>query len=196
MRCVLNSNITNINSNLITTSQELVNDIPANSDFNNYRTGGTYKVASDVIASTMANIPRSASGRLIVIPQGGISYVAQMYLPTTEVPVLYIRFFYVSAWSSWRTVTLGYDEGWISVITGTVTTSTSGTASLAQTYNTNEYACLSIMTTAAVSGYLLLPYKYGDAANGRWGFKAVQSGTLNPIANTSISYVAVMYKYA
>ena len=79
--------------------------------------------------------------------------------------------------------------------TGTVTTSTSGTASFSTTYNTSEYACLSVWATGAVDGCFLAPYKYGVAAGGRWGFVAKTSGSLNPIASTSIAYAALLYKY-
>lgn len=87
-------------------------------------------------------------------------------------------------------------KGDIIVHTGTATTSAAGTASFSTSYSVANYACLSVMAVGAVQGYLLLPYKYGDAADGRWGFKAAVSGTLAAIANTSISYVAIFYKYA
>ena len=54
--------------------------------------------------------------------------------------------------------------------------------------------CLSVVASGAVSGYMLIPYKYGDAANGRWGFKAIQTGTMSAIANTAIAYRAVMMR--
>lgn len=87
-------------------------------------------------------------------------------------------------------------KGDIIVHTGTATTSAAGTASFATSYPVTEYSCLSVAANQAVSGYMLIPYKYGDAANGRWGFKALISGTMAAIANTSISYVAILYKYA
>ena len=79
--------------------------------------------------------------------------------------------------------------------TGTVTTSASGTAAFSSTYNTSEYACLSIWPTGAVDGYFLAPYKYGAAAGGRWGFIAKASTDMSPKASTSIAYAALMYKY-
>ena len=82
-----------------------------------------------------------------------------------------------------------------SVITGTVTTSASGTAALSQTYSTAYWGCLTIMVTDASVGYMLIPYKYGDAAGGRWGLKAILSGNMTPLANTSVTYTAIMFRY-
>lgn len=79
--------------------------------------------------------------------------------------------------------------------TGTATTSASGTASFSTTYNTSEYACLSIWATGAVDGYFLAPYKYGAAAGGRWGFIAKKSATLEAYASTSVAYAALLYRY-
>ena len=71
--------------------------------------------------------------------------------------------------------------------TGTVTTSAGGTASFSTTYNTSEYACLSVWATGAVDGYFLAPYKYGAAAGGRWGLIAKKSSTMDAIASTSVA---------
>ncbi len=79
--------------------------------------------------------------------------------------------------------------------TGTATTSASGTAAFSRTYNTSEYACLSLWATGAVDGYFLAPYKYGSAAGGRWGFIAKKSTTLEAYASTSVAYAAVLYRY-
>lgn len=79
--------------------------------------------------------------------------------------------------------------------TGTVTTSSNGTAAFSATYNTSEYACLSIWATGAVDGYFLAPYKYGAAAGGRWGFIAKKSTTLEAYASTSVAYAALLYRY-
>ena len=147
-------------------------------------------VDSDVIAGQITNIPRTASGRLIVIPafSDNSGYVEQFYIPSTNANLLFTRK-YSSSWGAWELLCKYIVE------TGTATTSSSGTASFVNTYNTNEYACLSVFTTEAVSGRILLPYKYGDAANGRWGFKCIGSGEYSPVASTSISYVAIMCRY-
>ncbi len=86
-------------------------------------------------------------------------------------------------------------KGAFSVITGTVTTSESGTAALSQTYGTAYWGCIAIMVTDASVGYMLIPYKYGDAAGGRWGLKALQSGNMTPLASTSVTYTAIMFRY-
>lgn len=168
--------------------------IPAGSNLNDYTTAGAYIVENDAIAAQITNMPRSASGRLIVIYNGYTEsgyYLTQVYLPSTPNTTIYVRTKATSNWTGWQTFAM---DKYV-VHSGTATTSATGTASFTNTYNTDEYACISIFTTSAVSGYLLLPYKYGDAANGRWGFKAVTSGTMAAIASTSVSYVALMYKY-
>lgn len=166
-------------------------EIPVDSNLNDYTTAGAYVVKSDAIAAQITNMPRSASGRLIVIYNGNAAnYVTQIYLPTTRVTRIYVRTKGDTTWSSWQTFALGTFE----VHTGTVTTSSGGTASFANTYNTNEWACVSVFTTSAVSGLILTPYKYGDAANGRWGFKATLSGG-GDAGSRDVSYVAIMYVY-
>jgi hypothetical protein len=167
--------------------------IKAGDDLNDYTSAGAYIIPSDAVASQVLHAPRSASGRLIVIYNGNSDYyLTQIYLPTTSTTSIYVRTRAAANWSAWQTFAM---DKYV-VHSGTATTSSVGTASFANTYNTNEYACVSVFTASAVSGYLLLPYKYGDAANGRWGFKAVVSGTMNVIASQSVSYVAIMYKYA
>lgn len=165
--------------------------IPQNSNLNDYRTAGTFYVNTDAIAATIGNIPRSASGTLIVIIRSsGNTYLQQFYLPTSIIRKIYTRTYNNGTWTSWGEIPTE-----IFVITGTRTTSTGGTIDFAETYNCNQYMCLSVVATGAVAGYVLLPYKYGDAANGRWGFKAVRSNDLSAIASTSIAYAAVMMKY-
>ena len=166
--------------------------IPQNSNLNDYRTAGTYYVQTDAIAATVSNMPRSASGTLLVIYRSNKNtYLQQFYLPTSTIRKIYTRTYNNGTWTSWGEIPTD-----IFVITGTRKTSAAGTTDFAETYNCNEYMCLSVVATGAVAGYILLPYKYGDAANGRWGFQALTSGDLSTIKSTSIAYAAVMMKYA
>lgn len=186
---------TNLSKRIPTTDSNFCERIPENSDLDNYRTGGVFIVEYDSIAFTISHMPRAASGRLIVVPvfSGGTFYVQQYYIPSTAANVVYCRKFYSLTasvpWSPWVKMANYIVEA------GTVTTSSTGTASFANTYNTNEYACLSVFTTSSVSGYILIPYKYGDAANGRWGFRACKSSDMSGYANESISYVAILMPY-
>ena len=165
-------------------------EIPANSNLNDYwNKPGTYYVLTDAIATTILNMPRPASGTLIQINRSGSSqYSAQLYITTGVFPTVYIRVYNAGTWTSWLR------QAHYEVHTSNATTSAAGTAAFTNTYNVNEWTCASVAATAAVSGYVLLPYKYGDAANGRWGFKAVTSGTLDAIASTNIDYIAVMIR--
>lgn len=167
-------------------------EILSNSDLNNYIEAGTFFVYSDAVAATISHMPRVASGTLMVVFRADSNgYVQQFYFPTSSVPKIYQRNYNSGTWTEWGEIPTN-----VFVITGTRTTSSSGTIDFAETYNCNEYMCLSVVATGAVSGYVLIPYKYGDAANGRWGFCAVASGSLAKIASTSIAYAAVMMKYA
>lgn len=195
----LKSSVDELNTNLAkripTSTSSSAEIIQSGENLNDYKTGGIYIVATDSIAAAISNMPRAASGRLIVVPvfSDDADYVQQYYIPSTAVNVVYCRKFYASSasvpWSPWSKM-----ANYI-VDSGTVTTSSNGTASFANTYNTNEYACLSVFTTSAVSGYILIPYKYGDAANGRWGFKACKSSDMSGFANESITYVAILMPY-
>lgn len=163
--------------------------IPSGSNLNNYTTAGTYYVYSDSDATNISNMPQPASGTLFcVYRSNSSSYLMQIYVTTSSVQRVWTRLYNNGTWTQWLR------NGGHIVITGTVTTSSGGTASLQETYNTDEWMCVSLVATGAVSGYILTPYKYGDAANGRWGFYAGYSGSMSPIANTSISYRAVMLK--
>ena len=161
--------------------------IPSGSNFNDYTTAGTYYVYSDSDAANISNMPQSASGTLFcVYRSNSSSYLMQIYVTTSSVQRVWTRLYNNGTWTQWL------QNGGHIVIAGTVTTSSGGTASLQETYNTDEWGLVSISAVGAVSGYMLIPYKYGDAANGRWGFFACYSGSMNPIASTSISYRAVL----
>ena len=167
--------------------------VPSGGDFNDYyNKPGTYEVPSDAVAATISNIPRAASGTLIHLDRGaGTAYGIQFYIPTTSLILIYVREYNNGTWTAWTRLTT-MDTFFLH--SGTATTSAGGTASFEESYATNAYACLAVFTVSAVSGHLFLPYKYGDAANGRWGFKALNSGTMSALANTTVNYVALMMK--
>ena len=173
-------------------------NIPNNSDLNNYKTIGVYYVLSGSEAATISNSPVSNGGFKLVVQHAGItaSTAPRLFhwLLEQSTNNWYVRYYNGSSWGSWARILNTRDLP--IVITGTATTSSAGTASFEQTYNSDTYMCLSVVATGAVSGRLLLPYKYGDAAGGRWGFKAVLSGTMAALANEEIAYAAIMYKYA
>lgn len=164
-------------------------------DLNNYKSKfGAWYVNTDSDASGISNMPRSASGTYVRLHRGNpesIYYDVEFYFPTSSPTTIYTRNYNAGTYTSW--VLLATD---IFIHTGKVTTSAAGTTSLQTTYNCNEYMLLSVICPDAVAGYMILPYKYGDAANGRWGFKLVSSGNLAAIANTEVNYIAVMWKYA
>ena len=77
--------------------------IPNNSDINTYTTPGVYAVASDASASTMTNMPRNASGKLIVMVRGNNSaYLQQKYITTSDIYIEYVRNYNVGTWTAWE----------------------------------------------------------------------------------------------
>ena len=76
---------------LITTGQT---EIPADSDLNNYKACGVYKISSGAIAATVSNIPVALSGKLLVIANTNAAsdqlWKTQIYLPNHE-SALYLR---------------------------------------------------------------------------------------------------------
>lgn len=77
--------------------------IPNNSDINTYTTPGVYAVASDASASTMTNMPRNASGKLIVIVRGNnLVYIQQRYIPTSSAYIEYVRNYNNGTWTAWE----------------------------------------------------------------------------------------------
>ena len=102
----LNDSISTLNTNSATAQANVPDAIPSGSDLNSYTSGGTYRVASDSIASNISNMPRAASGRLIVIPQTAV-YITQIYIPSTSVSFIYTRCKNSTGWVGWQPVVLG-----------------------------------------------------------------------------------------
>jgi hypothetical protein len=77
-------------------------DIPSNSDLNDYKTPGYYKVASDAIAQSLSNCPVSNGGTLHVEPANiDDSRVFQKYRAITT-NYEYSRALNSSGWTEWR----------------------------------------------------------------------------------------------
>lgn len=92
-----------LNSSLIVPNNRIT--IPNNSDINTYTTPGVYAVVSDASASTMTNMPRAASGKLIVLTRGNnIVYIQQRYITTSSSPNEYIRNYNNGSFTSWELV--------------------------------------------------------------------------------------------
>ena len=168
--------------------------IGSGSNLNNISTPGTYLISSDAVAQTISNIPRGASGTLYVINRGdSSSYQMQIYIPSTSYQIIYTRFKSSNSWGSWSV------RGEMFVVTGTQTTSVNGTAAFSSSqyeWLSSQYMCLSVVAAGEnSSGMVLLPYKYGDADGGRWGFRASLSSDLSAIANRAISFIAILYRY-
>lgn len=82
--------------------------IPDNSDVNTYLTPGVYAVASDASAATIANMPRSASGKLIVIVRGNdTAYLQQRYIPTSLTCLEYVRNYNDGTFTTWTMLPTG-----------------------------------------------------------------------------------------
>ena len=78
------------------------NDIPSNSDLNNYTTNGNYTVNTNAIAETTTHIPVQVAGRLVVLySANGNNYKRQLYLPYNDCRI-YTRLKIASSdWTSW-----------------------------------------------------------------------------------------------
>lgn len=146
--------------------------IPQNSDLNNYKTAGTFYVYSDAVAQTISNMPRSASGTLVVVYRGSKNtYLQQFYLPTTNLPFLYTRLWNSSSWTSWSK----YYPVDTSVITDTFTMPEmslpqNGTASVSKSVAKDGYTPLGIVqvTGSGTSGCNLMEFALSGTTASIW----------------------------
>ena len=77
--------------------------IPSNSDMDTYINPGVFSIDSDAVAATISHLPRSASGKVIVLTRGNnASYVQQRYIPTSSTPLEYVRNYNSGTWSDWE----------------------------------------------------------------------------------------------
>lgn len=82
--------------------------IPNNSDIDTYLTPGVYAVVSDASAATIANMPRSASGKLIVLVRGNNThYLQQRYIPTSSMCLEYVRNYNAGTFTTWTMLPTG-----------------------------------------------------------------------------------------
>lgn len=77
--------------------------IASNSDLNNYRTPGNYKISSYAVASTVSHIPERVAGRLVVMSLTAAARVLQIYIPVTATAKIWARTFNDS-WNEWSRV--------------------------------------------------------------------------------------------
>lgn len=78
--------------------------IPANSDLNDYKTAGVYTTTNDTIASSIANIPKPNTGKLIVSYSApSHNYIQQIYIVAYN-NAIYTRFYdnWNLIWKEWK----------------------------------------------------------------------------------------------
>ena len=171
----------NINNRIITTTGDKVTSIDSNSDLDNFKTGGVYVVRSDAIASTIAHIPRPASGRLIVIPEfsDNSSYVYQYYLPSTAANMVYSRKF-VTSWSGWSQMAN------IKMMEETFTTTGSG--NIQTGLFVDSTVILSAIVINRSDTMAIVSTWSGQGANASWGLNIRQCDASNQVvASTSVT---------
>lgn len=112
---VTNGGLNDINNNLHNHAISLYNSIyiSANSDLNNFKTYGNYRIESNAISETIANIPVKVAGVLIVKSGMNIStiYIQQIFIPYTGAR-MYTRYSNSSGntWFYWNLI--GEEDGW------------------------------------------------------------------------------------
>ena len=155
--------------------------IPNNTNINNYKTAGVYSVSTDSAAATMTNLPRAASGELIVLNQGNTSYMTQIYIPTSDTSMIYIRTLYSNTWGAW------------SISANILAASISGNASAAGNFSyTFPKRCLVVSAYSTLSDTLVLPYPTSNTSTGGatlWWFHVQSALTGSPVSG-SVSVTA------
>ena len=152
--------------------------VPSGANLDNYKTPGCYSVTTDAIAGTITNIPRAASGQLIVIQNAGALYQTQVYIPSTVTPLIYVRSLSNGSWGGWVL------SANLRVYSGSKTTSAGGNFSQSFTNSVVVLAAYSDQTDV-----LVIPYPAsGAGASGasQWWFH-VQSVNGSAVASTSIT---------
>ena len=74
--------------------------VEANSDLDDFRTPGNYKITTSAIANTILHIPELTSGRLTVLTLAGNASVHQWYISANN--NWYIRELISGNWSAWK----------------------------------------------------------------------------------------------
>ena len=168
-----------LNNRLITVTGENATKIPSNSDINDYGTGGAYIIQTDAVAATISNLPRNASGRLIVVPEFSDRgyYVNQFYMPSTSYSNIYTRKYDNSAWKEWCQLAC------VKMKEDTYTTSGGGNI------NTGFYVSGTVVLAAIVidrsDTIAHVSTWSGQGANASWGLH-ITDLTMAPVASTSV----------
>ena len=75
-------------------------DIPSNSDLNNYKTPGCYKVSMASVATTITHGPITAGGYMLMVMNGSLAGVTMQMAFQDNGSVICIRY-YLNSWGSW-----------------------------------------------------------------------------------------------
>lgn len=173
---------TSLNEHFIAGSWSDRPSIPSGSNLDNYKTPGCFSVTADAIAATITNIPRAASGQLIVIQNAGALYQTQVYIPSTATPMIYIRSLSNGSWGGWVL------SANLRTYSGSKTTSSGGDFS--QTFSNNAVV---LAAWSDLTDTLVIPYPVSGTGTGgasQWWFH-VQSVNGSAVTNTNIT--AVIY---
>ena len=76
-------------------------EIPANSDLDDYTTTGNYYCTSASNSKLIANSPLEAAYKLVVIKLVSATRLYQIALPNSSSPRIYIRYYSGSSWTDW-----------------------------------------------------------------------------------------------
>lgn len=120
-------------NDLIPHTYELGTDIPANSDLNNYIVAGTYRIASDTIASSLSNCPTTIGGKLLVLYQSyqsNLTVAIQIYIETTANKIYKRRYNsdVTPNWNDWTSIASTDDISPSTVGNGYAVATVSGSA--------------------------------------------------------------------
>lgn len=183
--------ITSARKQLITESASSTTQLATGDNLNNYTTGGTYCVPFDSVAAGISNMPRSASGRLIVIERTSV-YITQFYLPSTSAEMIYMRNYNNGTWTNWKEINQGTSTGTIAKASRV----TSGTLDLASCTKTGNVVNVSgrihtiTSNTVTASGtFFVIPSGFRPPS----GVTYYGSGYLNTSDGISSPLVCAIY---
>lgn len=175
-------------------------EIPSNSDLNNYRTPGVYIVPTDSIGSTISNIPRAASGKLVVIYRTYYTYITQFYIPTTSTNIVYLRNYNDGTWTNWDILWSGTDGTWTpNVQRATVTSAFGRYQRIGNLYICSFYFEISAVESSApyINGTSLPGYTSSViwAIEGNWSSSSDEFGSCGNTNNNNVWFAksGVMY---
>lgn len=92
---------------------QLGTQIPENSDLDDYTTAGVYRVQDATIASSITNMPKAVSGKLVVMAVTGYSHnwLTQIYIPNHDDGIFRRRLSDAGNWHSWINYVNDIDVG-------------------------------------------------------------------------------------